>query len=195
VESIRNAIVPEIEEKLQSMEKRLEKLMEGTKQEIQSMEKKIHNMLRMELDNMISLSVQLQQRSVPCNVYFTTTGFTGKHKLIVKMLPGIQLVHLHLLCEHIEGIHVVKNKKGEEITLIDPKVRKWVPYLLIGLTIFSLLLKVGAHVVAGVGDMIPNFGKGLLLAFDMDALGDYLPSDGIHKMLEHESIQGKISFD
>jgi hypothetical protein len=62
VESIRNAIVPEIEEKLQSMEKRLEKLMEGTKQEIQSMEKKIHNMLRMELDNMISLSVQLQQR-------------------------------------------------------------------------------------------------------------------------------------
>jgi len=87
----------------------------------------------------------------------------------------------------------VKNQKAKEITLIDPKVRKWVPYLLIGLTIFSLLLKVGAHVVAGVGDMIPNFGKGLLLAFDMDALGDYLPNDGIHKMLEQESIQGKIS--
>ncbi|KAH8932513.1 hypothetical protein BDL97_19G077000 [Sphagnum fallax] len=193
VESIRNAIVPEIEEKLQSMEKRLEKLMEGTKQEIQSMEKKLHNMLRMELDNIITLSMELQQRQVPCNVYFTTTGSTYQRRLIVKMIPGIQLVHLHLLCEHIEGIHVVKNQKGEEITLIDPKVQKWVPYLVTGLTIFSLLLKVGAHVAAGVGDMIPNFGKGLLLALDTDALGDYLPSDGIHKMLEQESIQGKRS--
>jgi len=74
--------------------------------------------------------------------------------------------------------------------LIDPKVRKWVPYLIIGLTIFSLLLKVGAHVVAGVGDMIPNFGRDLSLVFDTEALQDYLPNDGIHKMLEHESFQG-----
>jgi hypothetical protein len=86
------------------------------------------------------------------------------------MLLGIQLVHLHVLCEHIEGIYVVKNKKGEEITLIDPKVRKWVPYLVTCVTFFSLLLKVGAHVVVGVGDMIPNFGKGLSLALDMNAL-------------------------
>jgi hypothetical protein len=111
----------------------------------------------------------------------------------VKMVPGIQLVHLHLLCEHIEGIHVVENQKGEEITLIDPKVRKWVPYLVTGLTIFSLLLKVGAHVATGVGDMIPNFGKCLALALDTDALGHYLPSDGIRKMLEHESFQGNTT--
>jgi hypothetical protein len=39
--------------------------------------------------------------------------------------------------------------------------------------------------------MIPNFGKGLLLALDTNALGDYLPSDGILKMLEHDSFQGK----
>jgi hypothetical protein len=187
VESISNAIVPKIEKKLQSMEKRL---MEGTKQVIQSMERKLHNMLKMELDNMISLSAQLRQRQVPCNVYFTTTGSSHQRKLIVKMLPGTQMVHLHLLCENIERIHVVENKKGEEITLIDPKVRKWIPYLVTGLTIFSVLLKVGAHVAAGIGDMIPNFGKGLLLALDTDALGDYLPSDGIHKMLEDESFQG-----
>jgi len=188
VESIRNAIVPKIKDELHLMEKRLEtnleKLMEGTKQEIQSMESKLHNMLRMELDNTISLSVQLQQRQVPCNVYFTTTGSSRQRKLIVKMLPGIQVVHLHLLCEHIEGIHVVENQKGEEITLIDPKVRKWVPYLVTGLTIFSLLLKVGAHVAAGIGDMIPNFGKGFLLALDTDALGDYLPNGGAHSFIE-----------
>jgi hypothetical protein len=101
------------------------------------------------------------------------------------------MVHLHLLCEPIERIHVVENKKGEEITLIDPKVRKWVPHLVTGCTIFSFLLQVGAHVAARVGDMIPNSGKDLLSTLNTDALGDYFPSDGIHKMLEHGSFQRK----
>jgi hypothetical protein len=197
VESIRNAIVPEIKDELHLMEKRLEKglqtLMEEIKQHIQSTENRLHNLFKMELDNIINLSLQLQQRQVPCNVYFTTTGSSRQRKLIVRMLPGIQLVHLHLLCEHIEGIHVVKNQKGEEITLTNPKVQKWIPYLVTGLTIFSLLLKVGAHVAAGVGDMIPNFGKGLSLALDTNALQDYFPTDGIQKILEHESFEGKRS--
>jgi len=30
---------------------------------------------------------------------------------------------------------------------------------------------VGAHVAAGIGDMIPNFGKGLLLGLDTMPLG------------------------
>ncbi|KAH8934778.1 hypothetical protein BDL97_18G102300 [Sphagnum fallax] len=180
VESICNAI-------------RLQTSMEEIKQGIQSTENRLHNMIKMGLDNNINLSLQLQQRQVPCNVYFTTMGSSGQRKLIVKMLPKIQVVHLHLLCEHIEGIHVVRNQKGEEITLIDPKVQKWVPYLVTGLTIFPLLLKVGAHVAAGVGVMIPNLGKGLSLALDTNALQDYFPSDGIQKILEHESIEGKRS--
>jgi hypothetical protein len=43
------------------------------------------------------------------------------------MLPGIKMVHLHLLCEHVEGIHVVDNKKGELITLMSPMVQKFAP--------------------------------------------------------------------
>ncbi len=191
VESICNAIVPAIDKKLQSMEKRMQTSMGEIKQGIQSMEKRLQNLIKMGLDNIINLSLQLQQRQVPCNVYFTTTGSSRQRKLIVKMLPGIQLVHLHLLCEHIEGIHVVENQEGEEITLTEPKVQKWVPYLVTGLTIFSLLLKVGAHVAAGIGDMIPNFGKGLSLALDTNALQDYFPTDGIQKILEHESFEGK----
>jgi hypothetical protein len=61
VESIHNAIVLKIEEKLQSMEKSLETLMEETKQEIQSIEKRLHNLLKMDLENVINLSLQLQQ--------------------------------------------------------------------------------------------------------------------------------------
>jgi hypothetical protein len=119
VESISNAIVPEIKDELHLMEK---SFMEATKQEIQFMESKLHNMLKMELDSTISLSVQLQQRQVPCNVYFTTTCSSCQCQFIMKMVPKIQVVHLHLLCEHIERIHVVKNKKGKEITSIDPKM-------------------------------------------------------------------------
>ncbi len=81
------------------------------------------------------------------------------------------MVYLHLLCEHIEGIHVVDNKKGELVILMSPMVQKFVPYLITSLTIFSLLLKVGAYVATRVGDMIPNFGKGLL-AMDAKSLGD-----------------------
>ncbi|CAK9211849.1 unnamed protein product [Sphagnum troendelagicum] len=44
-----------------------------------------------------------------------------------------------------------------------------------------------------IGDMIPNFGKGLSLALDTNALQDYFPSDGIQKILEHESFEGKRS--
>ncbi len=189
MECIHNAIVPEIEKKLQSMEKRLEMLMEETKQEIQSMEIRLHNLLKMELDNIINLSLQLQQQ-VPCNVYFTSTNASHQCKLIVKMLPRIKMVHLHLLCKHIERIHVVDNKKGELATLMSPMVQKYVPYLITGLTIFSLLLKLGVYAVVGVGDMIPNFGKGLL-ALDTKSLGDYLHGDGICKMSKHDPLQGK----
>ncbi len=164
-------------------------LMEETKQEIQSMENKLHNFLKMALDNIINLSLQLQQQQVPCNVYFTSTGASCQCKLIVKMLPGIKMVHLHLLCEHIEGIHVVDNQKGELVTLMSPMVQKCVPYLITSLTIFSLLLKVGAYAITGVGDMIPNFGKGL--ALDTKSLGDYLHGDGICKMSKHDPLQGK----
>jgi hypothetical protein len=71
VESIRNTIVHEIKDELHLVAKNL---MEGIKQEIQSKESKLHNLFKMELDNIINLSLQLQQRQVPCNVYFTTTS-------------------------------------------------------------------------------------------------------------------------
>jgi hypothetical protein len=81
-------------------------------------------------------------------------------------------------------------KKGELVTLMSPMVQKFVPYLITSLTIFSLLLKVGAYVATGVGDTIPNFGKGLL-ALDAKSLGDYLHGDGICKMSNYDALQGK----
>jgi hypothetical protein len=181
---VHDKIVPE----LQSMEKRL---MEGTRQEIQSMEKNLHDMLAMNLDNIIKLPLELQKRHVPCNVYFTTSGAKLQRKLIVKMLPGIERFRLHLLCECVEGIHVVDEQQGCQVTMLSTKAQQIVPYLVIGLSIFSLLLKVGAHIVAGIGDMVPNVGKGLALALDTQSLSDYLPNSGIGGNFQNDPLQGQ----
>jgi hypothetical protein len=183
-QSIHDKIVPE----LQSMEKRL---MDGIRQEIQSMEKNLHDMLAMNLDNIINLRLELQKRQVPCNVYFTTTGAKLQRKLIVKMLPGIHTFHLHLLCECVEGIHVVDEQQGCQITMLSVTTQQIVPYLVIGLSIFSLLLKVSAHIVAGIGDMVPNVGKGLALVFDTQCLSDYLPNSGIGENSQNDPLQGQ----
>ncbi len=177
---VHDKIVPE----LHSME---ERLMNRTR----SMEKNLHDMLAMNLDNIINLPLELQKRQVPCNVYFTTTGAKLQRKLIVKILPGIHTFHLHLLCECVEGIHVVDEQQGCEVTMLSPKAQKIVPYLVIGLSIFSLLLKVGAHMVAGIGDMVPNVGKGVALAFDTQSLSDYLPNSGIGGNSQNDPIQGQ----
>jgi hypothetical protein len=177
---LHDKIVPE----LHSME---ERLMDKTR----SMEKNLHDMLVMNLDNIINLPLELQKRQVPCNVYFTTTGAKLQRKLIVKMLPGIHTFHLHLLCECVEGIHVVDEQQGCEITMLSPKAQQIVPYLVIGLNIFSLLLKVGAHMVAGIGDMVPNVGKGVALAFDTQSLSDYLPNSSIARNSQNDPIQGR----
>jgi hypothetical protein len=148
-------------------------------------------MLAMNLDNIINLPLELQKRQVPCNVYFTTTGAKLQRQLIVKMLPGIHTFHLHLLCECVEGIHVVNEQEGCQVTKLSATTQQIVPYLVIGLSIFSLLLKVGAHMVAGIGDMVPNVGKCLALALDTQCLSDYLPNSGIGEDSKNDPLQGQ----
>jgi len=78
---------------------------------------------------------------------------------------GIEIVYFHFLCEGIDGIHVVDDKKGDEIRYVKDENRHKIAHLVIvGFKIVSILLKVGAHVVGGVGNLVPNFAQGLALA-------------------------------
>jgi hypothetical protein len=95
------------------------------------------------------------------------------------------------LCECVEGIHVVDEQQGCEVTMLSTKAQQIVPYLVIGFNIFSLLLKAGAHIVAGIGDMVPNVGKGLALALDTQNLSDYLPSCRIDKNSQNDPLQSR----
>jgi len=176
-------VMEKTREEIKSMEKRLQEVMEKRREEIGCLEKRLHHKLVSKLDAIINLSLQLQQRQVPCNVFFTTVGAHHQRKLIVSemlMMPGMfKRVHLHLLCEHLQGIHVVENQEGDMVLLTSSaRAQEIAPLVIRGLSIFSLLLKVGAHVAAGLGDMVPDLGKGVALALDTQCLSNFLPDFG-----------------
>jgi len=193
IRSFRHMVVQRfdnVDEKLQMVSERVKSLKKLIER-IHSMEDKLYDKLAMKLDGITNLSLQLRQRQVPCNAYFTTIGAKQQRRLIVtKMLTGIETLHLHLLCEDLHEIHVVKDQKGVQVRKVPENVQKIVPFIVAGLTIFSLLLKVGAHVVAGIGDMVPNIGNIVALAFDTQSLNDYLPN---FKMGKNITSQGNPS--
>jgi len=107
------------------------------------------------------------------------------------MLLAIHTFHLHLLCKCLEGIHVVDEQQGCQITMLSTTAQQIVPYLVIGLNIFSLLLKVNAHIAERIRDMVPNVGKGLALALDTQCLSDYLPNSNIGGNSQNDPLQGQ----
>jgi hypothetical protein len=95
---------------------------------------------------------------------------------------GIGIVYLHFLCEDIDEIHVVDDQKGDEIKYVEDENRHKIAHLVIvGLKIVSILLKVGAHVVGGVGNLVPNFAQGLALAYDAQDITDCIEDPRIHE--------------
>jgi hypothetical protein len=174
------------ENQLQAMEKRLQNQINHTCEEIRVMGQTLYGKVTMKVDGIMNLILQLDQRQVPCNFYFTTPGTKRNRQLIMKVLSGMEIVHLHLLCEHIDGIHVVEKQNGVEIKLSPSVTREKINCLIMAsLTVLSLLVKVGAHVTAGIGNMIPDIGHIIALTCDTKCLNDYLPDS---KGSNHQSI-------
>jgi hypothetical protein len=139
---------------------------EKTKQEIKCMEEWLYKKLTKKLDGMTKLLFELHQQQVPCHAFFTTGGPKQQHRLVDRLM-GIEVVYLHLLCEDIDGIHMVDDQKGDEIRYVKEENKYKIAHLVIvGFKIVLILLKVAAHVVGGVGNLVPNFAQGLALAYD-----------------------------
>ncbi len=160
--------------------RKLEEVFEKTKQEIKCMEQWLYKKLTKKLDGMTKNFLQLHWQQVPCNAFFTTNGTKQQHQL-VDMLMGIEVVYLHLLCENIDGIHVVDDKKGDEIRYVEDKNKHKITHLVIvGFKIVSILLKVDAHVIGGVGNLVPNFAQGFALVYDAQNIINYIEDARIH---------------
>jgi hypothetical protein len=151
-----------------------------TKQEIKCAEEWLYKKLSKKLDGMTKLLFELHQQQVPCNAFFTTRG-TRQQRRLVDGLMGIGVVYLHLLCEDINGIHVVDDQKGDEIKYVENENRRKIAHLVIvGFKIVLILSKVAAHVVGGVGNLVPDFAQGLALAYDAQNITDCIEDPRIH---------------
>jgi hypothetical protein len=155
---------------------------EKTKQEIKCMEEWLYKKLTKKLDGMTKLLLQLHRQQVPCNAFFTTGGTRQQRRLVdVDGLMGTGIVYLHLLCEDIDGIHVVNDQKGDEIRYVENENKREIAHLVfVGFKIMLMLLKVAAHVVGGMGNLVPNFAEGLGLAYDAQNITDCIKDPKIH---------------
>eukprot|EP00250_Pteridium_aquilinum_P021874 c25253_g1_i2 orf=782-3346(-) len=78
-------------------------------------------------------------------------------KLITNFIPGLSNLNLQFMCEHEGGLHVPLNQPGYDISIIDnDTLARVLPYLKYLVSTIVLGLKLGAHIVGGVSQLVPD---------------------------------------
>lgn len=76
------------------------------------------------------------------------------------MISGMTALRLHMLCEFKGEMHVVEDQMGCEMMQIDNRaVMSVAPYMKGFMKLLTFALKIGAHIAAGMGEMIPDLSK------------------------------------
>lgn len=163
------SVSPTITGIAKGVEKVLERLkiiesdLQDIKQEIQGLRYYEHNLLlelHRKLNNLINFSVQLEERKVPHMFYFVRADSGVAKRLVTNIVPGMNALQLHLLCEYRRELHVVDGQLGCNLLKVDNRtVQSILPYVNGFMKMLTFALKVGAHVVAGMGEMIPDLSR------------------------------------
>ncbi|MED6201413.1 Protein TORNADO 1, partial [Stylosanthes scabra] len=140
----------------------IEQEIRDLKQEIQGLRYYEHRLL-LELHHKVkylaTYNVQVEERKVPNLFYFVQTENYSR-RLITTMLSGMTALRLHMLCEFRGQMHVVEDQMGCEIMQVDNRaVQCLAPYMKKFMKLVTLALKIGAHLAAGMGEMIPDLSK------------------------------------
>lgn len=140
----------------------IEQEIRDIKQEIQGLRYYEHRLL-MELHHKVNYlanyNVQLEERKVPNLFYFVTTENYSR-RLVTTMISGMTALRLHMLCEYRREIHVVEDQMGCEMMQVDNiAVKSLAPHLKKFMKLLTFALKIGAHVAAGMGEMIPDLSR------------------------------------
>ncbi|CAK9883051.1 unnamed protein product [Sphagnum jensenii] len=103
-----------------------------------------------------TIQVNLSQRRVPRFYYFTTIGET--QTLVTKLMPTMQVVELHVLCECKMGSHVVVGQEGCEV-IIEDQEREIIQSLVVqGKKQICLAIKAcPTDVTLKVGNMVSDY--------------------------------------
>lgn len=140
----------------------IEQEIRDLKQEIQGLryyEHRLLTQLHYKVNYLINYNVEVEERKVPNLFYFVRTENFSR-RLVTSMLTGMTALRLHMLCEYRGEMHVVEDQMGCEMMQVDNRAVKCLaPYMTKFMKLVTFALKIGAHLAAGMGEMIPDLSR------------------------------------
>lgn len=140
----------------------IEQEIRDIKQEIQGLRYYEHRLLlelHRKVKYLVNYNTQLEERKVPNMFYFVRTNNYSR-QLVTNMISGMAALRLHMLCEFRGEMHVVEDQVGCELMQVDNRAVKCLaPYMKKFMKLLTFALKIGAHLAAGMGEMIPDLSR------------------------------------
>ncbi|KAK9268673.1 hypothetical protein L1049_000432 [Liquidambar formosana] len=140
----------------------IEQEIRDIKQEIQGMRYYEHRLLielHRKVNHLVNYNTQLEERKLPNMFYFVRTDNYSR-RLVTNMISGMAALRLHMLCEFRGEMHVVEDQIGCEMMQVDNRaVMCLAPYMKKFMKLLTFALKIGAHLAAGMGEMIPDLSR------------------------------------
>lgn len=140
----------------------IEQEIRDLKQEIQGLRYYEHRLLlelHRKMNYLVSFNVHVEERKVPNMFYFVKTENYSR-RLVTTMISGMTALRLHMLCEFRGEMHVVEDQMGCELMQVDNRaIKSLAPHIKNFMKLVTFALKIGAHLAAGMGEMIPDLSK------------------------------------
>ncbi|ONM09358.1 Protein TORNADO 1 [Zea mays] len=153
--------------------KRVEQGIRDLKEEIASLryyEYHLLTELHRKMDYMMNYNTQLEERKVPQMFYLVSLDNRSK-QLVTRILPGMRSLRVHMLCEFRREMHVVEDQLGCDLIQVDNQtVKSLLPYMSKFMKLLTFALKIGAHFIVGMGEMIPDLSREVVRLLDSSAL-------------------------
>ncbi|KAL5209584.1 hypothetical protein ABZP36_005207 [Zizania latifolia] len=153
--------------------KRIEQGIRDLKEEIASLryyEYHLVTELHRKMDYVMNYSIQLEERKVPQLFYLVSLDRHSK-KLVTRILPGMQSLRVHMLCEFRREMHVLEDQVGCDLIQVDNQaVQCLLPYMSKFMKLLTFALKIGAHFIVGMGEMIPDLSREVVHLLDSSAM-------------------------
>uniref|UniRef100_A0A6N2M6T5 C-terminal of Roc COR-B domain-containing protein n=1 Tax=Salix viminalis TaxID=40686 RepID=A0A6N2M6T5_SALVM len=150
-----------VEQVLQRL-KIIEQEIKDLKQEIQGLKYYEHRLLielHRKVNYLVNYNIQVEERKVP-NMFFFVRTENYSRRLVTNMISGMTALRLHMLCEFRGEMHVVEDQIGCEMMQVDNiAVKSLAPYMKKFMKLLTFALKIGAHLAAGMGEMIPDLSR------------------------------------
>lgn len=99
---------------------------------------------------------------MPSYVYVTTSNCGRRERLITSLVLRLKSMQLYMMCECKRNIHAVKRQKDIALHLENKTLCEAHPYVIWGLRIITMLIKLSAYLVASLGSMVFDLDKSLL---------------------------------